>query len=38
MPYETIKEYGLYVSYPAMEEMGLTLPESYAGRAIDANA
>lgn len=38
MPYETIKEYGLYVSYPAMAEMGLTLPESYAGRAIDANA
>lgn len=38
MPYETIKEYGLYVSYPAMEEMGLTLPEDYAARAIDANA
>ena len=38
MPYETINEYGLYVSYPAMEEMGLTLPEDYAARAIDANA
>ena len=38
MPYETINEYGLYVSYAALAEMGLTLPEDYAARAIDANA
>ena len=38
MPYETINEYGLYVSYTALAEMGLTLPEDYAARAIDANA
>ena len=38
MPYETISEYGLYVNYTALTEMGLTLPEDYAARAIDANA
>ena len=38
MPYETISEYGLYVNYTALTEMGLTLPEELAGRAIDANA
>ena len=38
MPYETISEYGLYVNYAALTEMGLTLPEELAGRAIDANA
>ena len=38
MTYETISEYGLYVNYAALTEMGLTLPEELAGRAIDANA
>ena len=38
MPYETISEYGLYVNYTALTEMGLPLPEELAGRAIDANA
>ena len=38
MPYETISEYGVYVNYAALEEMGITLPEDYAARAIDALA
>ena len=38
MPYETISEYGVYVNYAAPEEMGITLPEDYAARAIDALA
>ena len=38
MPYETISEYGVYVNHAALEEMGITLPEDYAARAIDALA
>lgn len=37
IPYETISEYGIYVNSDALSAMGIELPASIAGKAIEAN-
>ena len=36
IPYETITEYGIYVNSDAISEMGITVPEDIAEKAIEA--
>lgn len=38
LPYETVTEYGIYVNYSALEDMGIELPAEFADKAVDANA
>lgn len=38
MDYETVSEYGTYVNYDALKTFHITLPESIASEAVDANA
>jgi len=36
IPYETISEYGIYVNLAMLKEMGITLPDAIADKAIEA--
>lgn len=36
IPYETITEYGIYINSDAISEMGITVPEDIAEKAIEA--
>ena len=36
IPYETITEYGIYINSGAISEMGITVPEDIAEKAIEA--
>lgn len=38
IPYETISEYGIYVNAAALAEMGITLPEDVAEKAMESGA
>ena len=37
LPYETISEYGIYVNAEALSELGITLPDDVAERAVEAS-